>query len=257
VDLKAPRLYTDPFYLYYISDMIKMAIAINGLALTTSARTDVRDFYTHCINSTMKLYNDVASTLLSKGLFIRPPYVTVCKEVDFVKKQDFLTGFLGERRSLLAQEISALAYGVLTNVVVKRLLMGFRQTARSEQVRKYLERGINLASLHEDIFSSALKRENIPAPIFWDTMVTDSTIPPFSDKLMMFQTSYTNASFLMSYTAYLSTSHRHDLSAIYMRAFIEAANYAEDGMNIMIDNVWYEEPPRSVDRRELVNESKH
>ncbi|NPV90914.1 MAG: DUF3231 family protein [Firmicutes bacterium] len=257
VDIKAPRLYTDPFYLYYLRDMNKFAIAINGLALTTGARADIRDFYTHCVNSTMELYNDATNTLLSKGLFIRPPYVTIAREVDFVREQDFLTGFLGEHRPLLAQEVSALAYGIMTNNVVKSLLMGFRQAARSDQVGKYLERGINLCNKYMEAFSSALKQENIPAAICWDTIVTDSTTPPFSDKLMMFKTSYINSAFLVSYTTFFATSPRHDLSAIFMKAFTEVADYAQDGLNIMIDNGWYEEPARTVDRRELLNKPKH
>lgn len=32
---------------------------------------------------------------------------------------------------------------------------------------------------------------------------------------------------------------------------------AEDGINIMIENSWFEEPPRTIDRRELVNDLKH
>lgn len=257
VNLKAPRLYSDPFYLYYLRDMNKFAIAISGLSLTTTACADVRDFYTHCVDSTMKLYNDATNTLLSKGLFIRPPYVTIAKEVDFVRKQDFLTGFLGKRRPLLAQEVSALAHGVMTSTTVKRLLLGFWQVVRSDQVKRYLERGINLYDKAIDTCSSKLRQENVPDPVTWDTIVTDSTIPPFSDKLIMFQTSYANSAFLISYVTWLNTSPRHDLSATYAKTFTEVADYAQDGMNIMIDNGWYEEPTRTVDRRELVNKEKH
>lgn len=253
LDLNAPRLYSDPFFLYYLRDMNKFAIAINGLAFTTSARADVRGFYAYCVDTTMKLYNDATDTLLAQGLFIRPPSVAIAREIDYVKRQNFLAGFLGRRRPLLAQEISALAHGIMTNNVVKRLLLGFRQTARSGRIRKHLERGISLCNKFMDTFSSALKQEEIPDPISWDDMVTDSTVPPFSDKLMLFQTVYVSTAFLISYSTYFATSLRHDLSAAFTRALAEVADYTQDGINLMIDNGWYEEPPRSVDRDELIN----
>ncbi|MDH7479405.1 MAG: DUF3231 family protein [Syntrophomonadaceae bacterium] len=253
LDLNAPRLYSDPFFLYYLRDMNKFAIAINGLALTTSARADIRGFYSHCVSSTMKLYSDATDTLLARGLFIRPPCVAIAREVDYVKRQSFLAGFLGGPRPLLAQEISALAYGIMTNNVVKRLLLGFRQTARSGRVRKHLEQGISLANKFMDTFNAALKQEEIPGPVTWDAMVTDSTVPPFSDKLMLFKTNYVSTAFLISYATFFATSLRHDLSAAFARAFTEVAGYARDGIKIMIDSGWYEEPPRAVDRDELIN----
>lgn len=257
VDLKAPRIYTDPYYLFYMINANKIAIGINSLSFVTSSRADIRDFYDHCINSTIHLFNNSINVLLSKGLYVRPPLITISKNVDYVKNQDFLGGFLGKRRTLLAQEISALFYGIITNNVGKRLLMGFRQTARSNQVRKHMDRGIKLSSSLIDAFSSSLTREDIPDPVQWDFMVTDSTTPPFSDKLIMYHTVLITTAGIFNYAASLATSPRHDLIAHYTKALAEVADYSEDSINIMIDNGWYEEPPRTVDRRELVNEPKH
>ncbi len=257
VNLNAPRLFTDPYYLYYMLNANKIAIGINGLSFVTSGRADIRDFYDHCINSSIHLYNNTVNVLLSKGMYIRPPIITTAKEVDYVKKQNFLGGFLGERRSLLAQEISALFYGIITNNIGKRLLMGFRQTARSDQVRKFMDRGVNLSSSFIDTFSSSLTREDVPDPVQWDFMVTDSTTPVFSDKFMMYHTTLIISAGILNYAASMATSPRHDLAGHYAKALAEVANYLEDGINILIDNGWYEEPPRTVDRRKLVNEPKH
>lgn len=131
VDLKAPKLFSDPYYLYYIINSNKIALVVNGLSFVTSGRADVRDFYDHCINSSIHLYNNTVNLLLSKGLYIRPPIVTVSKEVDYVNRPDFLSGFLEKKRSLLAQEVSNLFYGISTNNIGKRLLMGFEQTTAS------------------------------------------------------------------------------------------------------------------------------
>ncbi len=257
VDLNAPKLFSDPYYLYYIINSNKVAIAINGLSLVTSGRADVRDFYEHCINSSIHLYNNTVNLLLSKGLYIRPPIVTISKEVDYVKKQDFLSGFLGEKRSLLAQEISNLFYGISTNNVGKRLLMGFEQTTGSEQVRRYMSRGISLADDLIDTFSSIMLNEDVPVSEHWDGMVNESTIPPFSDKLMMYHAMLISSAGISTYATAMTYSPRHDLSAIYASAAAKVATFIEDGINIMIDNGWYEEPFRMVDRRELINQPKH
>jgi hypothetical protein len=82
--------------------------------------------------------------------------------------------------------------------------------------------------------------------MIWDTMVTDSTIPPFSDKLMMFHIAFLNKAGLMEYGTILTDSLRHDLSAKIISIMPDVMKYAEDGINLMIDHGWLEEPPRIV-----------
>lgn len=257
VNWKAPRLFSDNYFLYYLINANKIAVGINGLSLVTSGRADVRDFFRHCVDSSMHLFNNTVDVLLSKGLYIRPPVVSVVKTPSYVNNQDFLGGFLSQKRSLLVQEISALFYGIITNNVGKRLLMGFRQTTTSHQVRKFMDRGINMANNLIDTFSASLTRENVPDPIPWDFMVTDSTTPIFSDKLMMFHTVMITSAGVLNYAASIATSPRHDLMVDYFKAIAGVANYLEDGTNIMIENGWYEEPFRTVDRRELINKLEH
>lgn len=92
-----------------------------------------------------------------------------------------------KRRPLLATEISSLFYGTLTNSFGKGMLIGFRQVARSKQIRDYMDRGIELADKIIDLNTSYLKQGNIPISVQWDTFVTDSTVPPFSEKIMIAQ----------------------------------------------------------------------
>lgn len=257
VDLSAPRLYSDLYHLYYLRNMIPIGLSMNSISLTMAARADVREFYHRCVISTMRLWERAADTMLSKGIFIRPPYITTPNRVNFVDKQDFLGGSLVERRPLLAIEIERLHYGTLSNMTGKGLLMGFLQTVRSEQVRRYLKRGSEIASKHIEILSSLLRREEIPSPMHWETAVTDSTAPPFSDKLMMFHVVTLNSVGLGNYALSMAESMRHDLTAVYARLIGEVSSYAEDGLNILIDNGWFEEPPRVVDRRELTDPQKH
>ncbi len=248
---EAPRLYSDVFYLFYLGNMTRIGLSTNSLFLTTSVRTDVREFYHECNLSTMRLFDKTTNIMLAKGILIRPPYITTSKTVDLVKRQDFLAGFLGEKRPLLALEISSLHYLILTNFIGKSLLRGFRQVAESSQVRDYLDRGVKLAMNIMDTYGRIMSDEDLPLPMMWDSMVTESDVAPFSDKLMMFHTSVLNAADFQNIGAALSTTLRHDLAADLFRTLADIAAYAEDGINIMIDNGWMEEPPRQIDRNEV------
>lgn len=257
VDLGAPRLFTDLYYYDYGLNMIRMGIVLGGMNLAHSVRADIRDFYTEAIISTTKLIKLYSEIMLEKGIYIRPPIINTIKEADVVEKQNFLRGFLGERRPLLAQEIEQLFFGIRNNEIGGALLTGFQQVARSEQVRSYMARGAEIARKHVNIFGSYLQKENIPVPMHCGELVTDSTISPFSDKIMMQHVVILSNIGIGNYATSMASSLRHDLSLCYSRLITEAANYGEDGINIMIKNGWFEEPPRMIDRRELCKEPIH
>jgi hypothetical protein len=92
-----------------------------------------------------------------------------------------------------------------------------------------------------------LSEENITESATWDSEVLNSTTPPFSDKLMMFQASLLSGASIGYYGTALGTSARRDIGAKYSRLIMEALHYAEDGANIMIAHGWMEEPPHSID----------
>lgn len=257
IDLGAPRLFTDLYYYFWTLSMIQIGLMINGKNLSNSTREDVRNFYTEALSSTTRYYNWTSEVMLKKGIYIRPPIINTCKEADTVEKQSFLRGFLGERRPLLAEEIEQLFYGIRNNEIGRVLATGFQQVARSEQVRAYMARGAEIAKKHVEIFSKTLRKENLQAPMHSGDLLTDSTIPPYSDKLMMQHLVVLNGIGIGNYAMAITSSLRHDLSVNYTRLIAEAANYGEDGINIMIENGWFEEPPRTIDRRELAKEPAH
>ena len=70
---------------------------------------------------------------------------------------------------------------------------------------------------------------------------------------MMHHTLLLIAAGFVNYATSMASSPRRDLTAIYTRCMAETASYSNDGTNIMIENGWMEEPPRVVDRDELIN----
>ncbi|SDI03478.1 DUF3231 family protein [Alteribacillus bidgolensis] len=253
LQLKVPRLFSDHFMLQFMNQMAQ--ISLNGYSVSKSlaVRSDIDEFYSQCLTEAIQLDTMVKNTLLSKGLYIRSPYIPYPEKVDFVKKQNFLTGWLGERRPLLSLEMTNIYANFQRNALGIATLVGFSQVANSNNIAQYFVRGKRLASKHNEIFSSLLREDDLPVSMPSDTYVTESRIPPFSDRLMMFIVTSLIALGVGYYGTSISTCLRRDLTVHYDRLLQEILKYSEDGANILIENGWMEEPPRASDRDGLAN----
>lgn len=251
VNINAPRLYSDAFTLFYLCHMYAIGMAAYSTTLNQVTRPDIRGYFTEANKSSMDQYNKVTDTLLANGIAIRAPRVEVPKEVSFIKKHNFMSGIFGEQRPLLVTEIVHLFKNVLTNLLGRSLITGFGQVSKIKEVKDYMFRGADISSKHEKVFSTLLSNEDIPIPSTYEMFVTDSTTPPFSDKLMMFHISALNAAGIGNYGIASAASLRADIITNYMRLSGEIAQYAEDGINIMIDNEWMEQPPQAIKHKKL------
>ena len=251
VNKRAPRLFSDPFYLSYIKHMARGGLAIYGFLQPHVFRSDVLSFYTKCLQSTIELNNEATVLLQKKGLAVRPAYIPYPDKNEFVHKQSFLSGFMGDKRPLTGMEITHLYANIQTNKLGEALSIGFSQVAQSNKIRKYFLRGKEISEKHIKVFSGYLRDENLPVPMTWDHEVSKSQEAPYSDKLMLFHFGLMNFSGSGNYGMSVAASQRKDIAAIYTRLNAEILLYAEDGANIMIDEGWLEQPPLSVDRNQL------
>ncbi|MEH7275827.1 DUF3231 family protein [Neobacillus vireti] len=256
VNLNAPRLFSDAFILMYLQKLEVIAMESIGMAIGVSARSDVSDFFRNLLISVSELHDRARKVMLSKGVYIRPPQIPMSDKVDFVEKQRYLFDFLGHKRPLTAIEITHLFIGIQSNALGKAMMMAFAQVCKNEDVKQFFLDGKEIANKHIKKFSSILSNEDITAPMGWEALVLDSTTAPFSDKLMMFHTTYLIALGIGNYGVAAGTSQRMDLSATYVRLAAQIALYAEDGANIMIKHAWLEEPPKLIDRQALVKQQK-
>ncbi|WP_442598830.1 DUF3231 family protein [Neobacillus sp. D3-1R] len=250
----APKLFSDTYVLMYIRNVSILGMAASGLALGFATRPDVVQFFKNVLKTAVGLQDLTRELMLKQGTYIRPPFISNPDKVDFVKKQQFLAGFFGDKRPLTAIEITLLFNNIQTNAIGKTLITGFAQFAERKEVKEYLMRGKQIAQKHMDYFSDILKKEDLPAPMTWDTALSDSTEQVFSDKLMMFHVSAMIAAGIGNYGSSMSGSPRRDLAARYAMLIPEIALYAEDGANIMIKHGWMEEPPQTDDRKRLIKE---
>jgi len=252
VNLKAPRLFSDTFVLMYLRHMSILGMAASSAALGLVTRPDVVDFHKRVLKKGVELQDKTRDLMVKQGTYVRPPFISTPDKVDFVEKQQFLAGFFGKKRSVTSIEITHLFLNVQTNSIGKALITGFAQVAQNDEVKQFMVRGKQMAQKHIDIFSDLLIKEDLPAPMSWDSAITDTTERVFSDKLIMFHVSAMIAAGIGNYGMAMAASPRRDLGVKYASLIPEISLYAEDGANIMIKNGWLEEPPQADDRDRLI-----
>lgn len=253
VNHNAPQLYDDIFAIMYLRMMMKVASGIHALHMSLSYRKDIMDLYKRSTEFAESYYEKTTTYLLEKGVLPRSPAVTSPKHVEFATDKEYRTGFKlnGNRRVLNTVEAAYIYQGVETNVVGMKLMIGFAQVAKEEEVVKYFFRGKELTKKIITKFSEILMDSDINVPTTSAGMVTDSTISPFSDKLMMYNTSLLSTFGLGSSALGTSFSLRNDLPLKMFMSAKDIFNFASDGGNIMIKHGWSEEPPQMNDRTEL------
>ena len=252
--LDSPRLYSDDFYLFYLQNIAKLGLAAYTLSLSNSARLDMWEYYTECLNESAKLLNKSSEIMLIKGTFIRSPFIPDQHKVEYVQEQSYLDGIFGKHRPMNVIEITNIYFNLTQNQLGRSLLMGFSQVAKTKAVREYFVRGRNIADKHVELFGSILSLEYLPSSSAWDTLPTDSTVAPFSEKLMMFHTITLIGAGVGHYGTSLGTSMRSDLSLHFTRIMAEVMKYAADGARLMIKQGWLEQPPHAVDRDKLAKQ---
>ncbi len=256
VNFDAPPLFSDTFMLVYMHIMTLHGLTGYSAAVCTSIRHDQLDYFIQCNTDAMGLFKKIVDVLVQKGIISRPPNINAPSKVDFVKKETFLTGWFGERRPLNAIEVSGIFFNMEKTVVKIVLEIGFSQVAKSKEIREYIKRGERICDKHFDIFNELLSESNLPSPRKFDDEVSNSTVSPFSDKLLLFHIVTLIATASGYYGAAFSLSQRRDLAAKYVAMITEITKYAEDGVYMMISKGWMEQPP-TFDDRDKLSQQEH
>ncbi|WP_338787315.1 DUF3231 family protein [Metabacillus sp. FJAT-53654] len=258
VNLNAPSLFTDPFMLVYINHMAKLGLLGYSGFVAMSARDDMRAYFREGLLETSELFERSSKVLLSKGLFIRAPYIAYPTNTDYVDSKKYLSGFslFSKQRPLNAVEISHLFMNIQTNIMGSKLAQSFAQISPRENIQKWMLRGRDISKKHVQVFSKILLNNNIQPPVSSDIAITDSTTPPFSDKLTLYHMGFMSTAGTGNYATAAAASQRSDLIFNYERLSLEVAQYAKDGADIMISNEWLEQPPGTLDKDQLTNKKE-
>ncbi|WP_318509039.1 DUF3231 family protein [Bacillus sp. T3] len=252
VNLDAPALFTDTFILVYMLIMTIHGLTGYAGAVSISVKPEQRAFFMECNKETMNLHDKIVKLMQKKGIYSLPPRINRPKQVDFVHNQSYLAGWFCKKRPLNAIEISGLSYNMQKTVVKVVLEIAFGQVCQSKELRKYFHRGKEICKKQFDLLSSMLSKDDLSSPPSWVSEITDSTIPPFSDKLMLYHTVLLVSAGVGYLGAALSVSQRRDLALNYTFLMADIGRYAEDGAELLIKMGWMEKPPLADDRDELM-----
>ncbi|WP_240339764.1 DUF3231 family protein [Halobacillus ihumii] len=249
----APQLFDDTFMLFFLQQMAVGGYGQYARALTGSNRQDIINFYRQGIEELNELYERSTHLLSEKGTIIKPPKIPYPKQVEFVENNSFTSYFSSKNRPLASIEIKYANLNLTTNILGKSLMMGFSQVASSKKLRKYFQNGRDLSDKMINQLSNLLANDNIPSPMTMDPHVSDSKIPPFSDKLMLYLGGLANQLGLENIGISMSRTLRHDIHIKYAKFIAEIGVYSNHGQQMMIDRGWFEQPPLATDRNKLVN----
>jgi len=253
VDLKAPPLFTDTFWLDYLHGIIHLGLTGLSLAFSVSARRDIRDYYYQCNMEAMDLYNKIMDILISKGEYEPHPYFLAPKKVQYITNLDYTLNVIGRKRPLNTSEAGNIYFNLKMTCVAKGIILGFYQVTKNDEVRNLFEKSLKVTNKNYEVFSYLLRENNLYVPPLLDTEVTNSTVAPFSDKLMMLKLGSLLGSAISYYGTAISASLRIDVTGHCEAAILRVFKLLPTWESIAINNRWLEKLPEANDRQQLPN----
>ncbi|MGE5415558.1 MAG: DUF3231 family protein [Acidobacteriota bacterium] len=258
VTKETPPLFDVFLPIMFLRIMTKILLGLNSIHLGLAFRKDIRDFFTNTWAINQKAFEMYTDYLLERGVLAQPPHVTMPKTAEFIEDKNYMSGFnpFTDKRSLNTIEVGYLSYVLESNIMGMQLLTGFAQVAKESEVRDYFIKGKELAKKVISVCNDLLLQSDIQPPSTWAGKASNSTVAPFSDKLMMFCTNFMSNNALGISALGASFSLRSDLPAKLFSIAKDTFSYAREGGQILIKHRWLEEPPQMEDRNQLTKSKK-
>nr|WP_263326263.1 DUF3231 family protein [Neobacillus sp. Marseille-Q6967] len=193
---------------------------------------------------------------MEKGIVSRPPFINPPNNYEFVESNNYMKGLLGGQRPLNCIEISNIYWDLKKIQMDKSLCIGFAQVAKSQEVKKFIWRGVEISTKQIEILESILSQDHLPQPKSEEAEITSSTTAPFSDRLIMYHKMVVGSVTVGLFGSAIATCQRFDLGMHYSRFIMENADYMTDGFKIMVKNKWVEQVPLTDDRKKLAGQRK-
>ncbi|MCM3767027.1 DUF3231 family protein [Neobacillus niacini] len=255
VNLEAPKLYDNGFDVMFVRILKEVSMGLYTLSMNMTYNKKVMAIYEGLTTVTQKIYKLSTLYLLEKGILSLPPKVTMPKKNEFITSEKFREGFklTGDKRALTDLEVGILHHNLEANNIGMQLITGFAQCAQNKEVKQYFIKGMDLAKKQIKIMEELLLEADVQLSATSGATVTSSTVPPFSDKLMMHCIYILNGFSIVGTGTGAYFSFRNDLAMKSMLIAKDIYFYAQEGIKIKIENGWFEEPPQMENRSEIIN----
>lgn len=246
VNLEAPKLWDNGFDIMFSRVLKEISVGLYALHLPSSYRKDIIKLYRDLTEISDVYYEHFTQYLLENEYLSRPNYITMPNSIDYITDKDYVKGtnIFGHKRSLNVVEFNELYRLIESNISGMKLLDGFIQVSKDEEVKKYFTKGRDFAKEIIGELSDISLKENIQPPAAPGGTVTNSTVAPFSEKLMMYCNYLLSGLSLGAGGFAGGFSLRNDLQAKYAIFGKDLFEYQREGTMLMISKGWYEEPPK-------------
>ncbi|MFE8695987.1 DUF3231 family protein [Cytobacillus sp. FJAT-53684] len=255
VNVNAPRLFSDEFLLFYSYIMTIHGLTAYSLAITNLERKDLQSYFFECTTSAKELFIKIVELAKNQPKFTSVPTIPSPDMPKFVDSTGFIDNLIGDKRPLISSEISTLFFNSMKTGFISSLSLAFSQVAVQEDVRHFMLKNVKLSRKDAQSFDSILQQDHLPIPEKWDNEITDSTVSPFSDKLIMFHAGFLVNAALTYYGASIGSSFRSDIILNYSKVFTHAMQAGALSYNIMVKHGWFEKQPEAIDRKSLAQGS--
>ncbi len=234
---EAPPLFDDIFHIMIIRQMMKLNFGHCAMYTTMSYMKEVQDILMTNNDISSKFYIMATNYLLEKGVLAKPPYVTMPKQAEIIKDKNYASGInlFSDKRQLDTIEVGFLNEVIQNNIFGMQLMIGFAQASTDNDIKQYFLEGSELAKEIISKVTKVLLESNIQAPSTWAGKVTDSTIAPLSEKLMMFTTSIMSSTAIGVSIVGTPFSMRTDLQMILALISKDILPFAKKGGKLMIE----------------------
>lgn len=248
MDMKAPKLFPDAFYLYYLQFLSKAGLIDNGFAYLESTRNDVVDYYKETVRQSEVIFKSASDILRQKNLPFEPPVLSLSNKVEIVNRQKYLGKYFGSERKLNSLEVSALFSSYINSVVIHQMITGFCQLKIGTELSEWFKDGEAVIEKHKKELQSKMEKENVPVPQFDSIapIANKGAQPPFSEKLMLIHTLVLCSFISANNGVSASTSLRKDLSLTFAKSMFNINRFSENGAKLLIKKGWLEEPPQML-----------
>jgi hypothetical protein len=252
INIDAQKLFSDKIMLRTLKGFTGFSIGNYGMALGSSARSDVRGLFKSSLLSAIELLDKIDTVSIEKGLFERTPVIPVPKEVEFAEKESIMGRIIGHSRPMNVAEISEVYNAGAMLATCEAQFLGLSQAVKDDSIKAYILRANDLCREQYKRIKGILGEENLPTPSVLSNEVLNSSEPPYSDKLSIFFTIAEIRTLLSMYSAARLLLIRKDIHLNFVELEGEVLLLAKEGMDVMTSKGWYEEIPKNVERKDLV-----
>lgn len=246
VNLSAPTLFENGFDIMFCRILKEISMGMYVLHMTIAYREDIVQFYKQLTDLTQTYYNLFTQYLLERDLLPKPTYTMMPKTVDYIADTQYMKGtnLFGQKRQINAVEFGLIYHSYETNDLGLKLMRGFAQCSKDDEVKKYFTKGKAISSEILKELSDIMNQNNIQPPASSGGTLTSSVEAPFSEKLMLFCTYLLSGFSLGGHGFSVGFNLRNDLivkTTVFGKDIYE---YSLEGARLMMEKGWLEEPPK-------------